>query len=78
MSKISVTGWRVAMPLLMKKVVKGLKTFLSHAAGNMAAVSQYAALAAITGDQTWLKKCALPRRTHPHALSITKRFGLLM
>lgn len=52
----SMTGWRVGYAIADEQVVKGLKTFLSHAAGNMAAVSQYAALAAITGDQTCVEE----------------------
>lgn len=52
----SMTGWRVGYAVADADVVKGLKTFLSHAAGNMAAVSQYAALAAITGDQDCVEK----------------------
>ena len=52
----SMTGWRVGYAIADEQVVKGLKTFLSHAAGNMAAVSQYAALAAVTGDQTCVEE----------------------
>ena len=52
----SMTGWRVGYAIADDQVVKGLKTFLSHAAGNMAAVSQYAALATITGDQTCVEE----------------------
>lgn len=52
----SMTGWRVGYAIADADVVKGLKTFLSHAAGNMAAVSQYAALAAITGDQSCVEE----------------------
>ena len=52
----SMTGWRVGYAIADEQVVKGLKTFLSHAAGNMAAVSQYAALAAITGDQSCVEE----------------------
>ncbi len=52
----SMTGWRVGYAIADADVVKGLKTFLSHAAGNMAAVSQYAALAAITDDQSCVEE----------------------
>ena len=52
----SMTGWRVGYAIADADVVKGLKTFLSHAAGNMAAVSQYAALTAITGDQSCVEE----------------------
>lgn len=47
----AMTGWRVGYVVADEAVISRLKTFLSHASGNMAAVSQYAALAALTGDQ---------------------------
>lgn len=47
----SMTGWRIGYVLGDAKTIKIMNTVASHATGNPAAVSQYAAIAALTGDQ---------------------------
>lgn len=52
----SMTGWRVGYTLAPEPVIAKLKAVVGHATGNLAAVSQYAALEAITGDQTCVEE----------------------
>ncbi|KRM87672.1 pyridoxal phosphate-dependent aminotransferase [Liquorilactobacillus vini] len=47
----AMTGWRVGYTVASPAVIAKLGVVLSHATSNIAAVSQYAALAALTGDQ---------------------------
>lgn len=47
----AMTGWRVGYVSGPKEFIKKLTGFLGHATGNISAVSQYAALAAVTGPQ---------------------------
>lgn len=51
----AMTGWRVGYALAPRKVAKALGAYLSQVSSNIAAVSQYAALAALTdprGEET--------------------------
>lgn len=47
----SMTGWRIGYVLGDAKLIKIMNTVASHATGNPAAVSQYAAIEALNGDQ---------------------------
>ncbi len=48
----AMTGWRVGWMIGPNDVIKGAVNLQSHATSNVANVSQQAALAAITGDQS--------------------------
>ncbi len=48
----AMTGWRIGFAAAPKKIAQALSTIASHATGNPAAVSQYAAMAAYTSDQS--------------------------
>lgn len=48
----AMTGWRIGYAVGPQPIMAALTTVLSHMTGNAAAVSQAAALAALTGDQT--------------------------
>ncbi|WP_203641249.1 pyridoxal phosphate-dependent aminotransferase [Levilactobacillus andaensis] len=48
----AMTGWRIGYAVGPVDVMTALKNVLSHMTGNAAAVSQAAAVAALTGDQT--------------------------
>lgn len=52
----SMTGWRIGYVLGDEKIIKIMNTVASHATGNPAAVSQYAAIEALTNDQSDAKK----------------------
>ncbi|WDF81515.1 pyridoxal phosphate-dependent aminotransferase [Lacticaseibacillus pabuli] len=47
----AMTGWRIGFAAAPKKVATAMATVISHMTGNPAAVSQYAAIEAYTGDQ---------------------------
>lgn len=48
----SMTGWRIGYAAGPSDVMKGISNLQSHAASNPVSISQKAALAAITGDQS--------------------------
>ncbi|MCT3584103.1 pyridoxal phosphate-dependent aminotransferase [Levilactobacillus brevis] len=48
----AMTGWRIGYAVGQLGIISAMTTVLSHMTGNAAAVSQAAALAALTGDQT--------------------------
>jgi aspartate/methionine/tyrosine aminotransferase len=48
----SMTGWRMGYVVADAALVAKVSAFLSHATGNPTAVSQYALLEALTGDQS--------------------------
>ncbi|WP_127848165.1 pyridoxal phosphate-dependent aminotransferase [Lacticaseibacillus hulanensis] len=52
----AMTGWRVGFIAAPKKLAQAMATIVSHATGNPAAASQYAAIAAFTGDQASVEK----------------------
>jgi len=47
----SMTGWRIGYAAGPKHMIDAMTTLQSHATSNPTSISQYAALAAITGDQ---------------------------
>ena len=47
----SMTGWRIGYALGPKAWIEAMTTVQSHSTSNPASISQYAALAALTGDQ---------------------------
>ncbi|WP_178197020.1 pyridoxal phosphate-dependent aminotransferase [Ligilactobacillus sp. Marseille-Q7487] len=47
----AMTGWRVGYTVANTEFIARLGAFVGHATSNLAAVSQYAALAAVTGSQ---------------------------
>lgn len=47
----AMTGWRIGYVLGDPQIIKIMNTVASHATGNPAAASQYAAIAALNGDQ---------------------------
>ena len=52
----SMTGWRVGYTLATKELIAKLGAVIGHATGNLAAVSQYAALAALRSDQACVEE----------------------
>lgn len=52
----AMTGWRIGYTVADQAVISKMNTIISHATSNLAAVSQYAALAALTGDQSVVEK----------------------
>jgi aspartate/methionine/tyrosine aminotransferase len=48
----AMTGWRVGYTAGSAELIAKMSIILSHATSNIAAVSQYAALAALSGDQS--------------------------
>ncbi|MFT8836897.1 pyridoxal phosphate-dependent aminotransferase [Liquorilactobacillus satsumensis] len=55
----AMTGWRIGYTVAPKEVIKKMGTVIGHATSNLAAVSQYAALAALTGDQSVVEQMRL-------------------
>ncbi|AUJ29576.1 MAG: pyridoxal phosphate-dependent aminotransferase [Liquorilactobacillus hordei] len=47
----SMTGWRIGYTVAPAEVIKKMGALIGHATSNLAAVSQYAALEALTGPQ---------------------------
>ncbi len=52
----SMTGWRVGYTLAKKELIAKLGAVVGHATGNLSAVSQYAALAALEQDQACVEE----------------------
>ncbi|KRL00062.1 aspartate aminotransferase [Liquorilactobacillus capillatus DSM 19910] len=52
----AMTGWRVGYTVAPREVIQKMNVVISHATSNLAAVSQYAALEALTGDQSVVEK----------------------
>ncbi len=48
----SMTGWRIGYAAGPKNIIDAMTTLQSHSTSNPTSISQYAALAAITGDQS--------------------------
>ncbi len=48
----SMTGWRIGYALGPQEWIDGMANVQSHSTSNPASISQYAALAALTGDQS--------------------------
>lgn len=47
----AMTGWRVGYVVAEEEIISRIGAVIGHETSNLAAVSQYAALAAVTGDQ---------------------------
>lgn len=47
----AMTGWRIGYVVAEEEIIKKIGAVIGHETSNLAAVSQYAALAAVTGDQ---------------------------
>ncbi len=61
----SMTGWRIGFTLARKDIINGINKIQSQSTSNPCSVSQYAALEAITGDQSSvevMKRAFLERR----------------
>ncbi len=54
----SMTGWRIGYAAGPKTIIEPMIALQSHATSNPASISQYAALAAITGDQSEVGRMA--------------------
>lgn len=52
----SMTGWRIGYTVAPAEVIKKMSALIGHATSNLAAVSQYAALEALTGPQEVVEK----------------------
>lgn len=52
----AMTGWRVGYVVASQEVSAKLTAFLGHVTSNITAASQYAALAAVTGDQSCVEE----------------------
>jgi aspartate aminotransferase len=52
----SMTGWRIGYAVSTKEVIVGMNKLQSHSTSNACTVSQYAALAALTGPQDVVEK----------------------
>jgi len=50
----SMTGWRIGYIAANKEIIKHVETLQSQSTSNPTSISQYAAIAALTGDQTVL------------------------
>ncbi len=54
----SMTGWRIGYAAGPKNIIDAMITLQSHSTSNPTSISQYAALAAITGDQRDVQRMA--------------------
>mgnify|MGYP005797710585 CR=1 FL=1 len=52
----AMTGWRVGYVVAGEELIKPLAAFIGQATSNLTAASQYAALAALTGDQACVEE----------------------
>ena len=52
----AMTGWRLGYAAGNKAVIEAMEAYQSHATGNPSSVAQYAALAALTGDQACVEE----------------------
>lgn len=52
----AMIGWRVGYIAGSSEMIKAVNSLLSHSTSNLSAVSQYAALAALTGDQACVEE----------------------
>lgn len=63
----AMTGWRIGYAAGPEKLIQAMATFISHTTSNPAAVSENAAVAALTGDQQVVEKM---RRTFEERLNL--------
>ncbi|MBE9562877.1 MAG: pyridoxal phosphate-dependent aminotransferase, partial [Proteobacteria bacterium] len=52
----SMTGWRIGYAAGPEKLIQKMKTIQSQSTSNPTSISQHASLAALTGDQTFVKE----------------------
>lgn len=76
----AMTGFRIGYALAEEYIIKGLKKFISHAAGNPAGLSQYAAIEAYSGPQEEVEvmRQAFEERCHNAFKQIQEVPGLKM
>ncbi len=55
----SMTGWRIGYTAGPEQLIQKMKTIQSQSTSNPSSISQYAALAAIEGDQSFIEKVAI-------------------
>ncbi|WP_268913084.1 pyridoxal phosphate-dependent aminotransferase [Lentilactobacillus sp. SPB1-3] len=55
----SMTGWRIGYIAAAPEIISKVNAILSHSTSNPAAVSQYASIAALTGDQSVVEQMRL-------------------
>ena len=61
----SMTGWRIGYSGGPADIIKGMKKIQSQSTSNPTSIAQYAAQAALEGDQSFLKEmCALFKQRH--------------
>ena len=48
-----LTGWRVGFAVGNPEIISGMAKIISQTTSNLTAVSQYAAIEALTGDQVF-------------------------
>ena len=53
----AMTGWRIGYVVAEEEIIKKIGAVIGHETSNLAAVSQYAALAAVLAIRHVLKKC---------------------
>src|SRR5690606_34532509 len=51
----AMTGWRIGYGVGPRDLIKAINSLQSHTTTNACSISQYAALGALTGDQSFLK-----------------------
>lgn len=52
----AMTGWRVGFAVAESEIISGMAKIISQTTSNLTAVSQYAAIEALVGDQTSIEK----------------------
>ncbi len=61
----SMTGWRIGYSAGPEEIIKGMKKIQSQSTSNPTSIAQYAAEAALTGEQGFLKKmCNVFQQRH--------------
>lgn len=55
----AMTGWRIGWTLASSEIITAMNKLLDHMTSNPTAVAQYAALAALTGDQSSVEEMRL-------------------
>ena len=63
----SMTGWRIGYSGGPVDIIKGMKKIQSQSTSNPTSIAQYAAQAALEGDQSFLKEmCAIFKQRHDY------------
>lgn len=58
----AMTGWRIGWAAGPRELIQALDTLLSQSAGNACSISQAAAVAALSGDQSFVAECVATYR----------------